>query len=142
MVYGTPRRTVDLQYLNAATYRETHHVVSPFNQASVPAKSKRQFLMHGIVIILSLSRDVYYRVGQIQISSPPPPQGFYAAGDAYTRRYSDMIIDVPRKSKCVDDTILWDATLSKFFWHTFAYIELCASYGIVFNPKLFSFARE
>ena len=40
---GTPRRTVDLQHLNIATYRETHHVASPFDQASViPPHTKRQ----------------------------------------------------------------------------------------------------
>ena len=88
--------------------------------------------MHGIVIILSLSRDATTFITEWgRYRYLPPPQGFHAAGDAYTRRYDDMIIDVPRKSKCVDDTILWDATLSKLFWHTFAYIELCASYGIV-----------
>ena len=42
---GTPRRTVDLQYLNAATYRETHHVPSAFNQAStVPPNTKKTVL--------------------------------------------------------------------------------------------------
>ena len=28
---GSPRRMVDLQKLNAATQRETHHMLSPFN---------------------------------------------------------------------------------------------------------------
>ena len=32
---GTPRSTVDLQHLNAATFHETHHTPSPFNQAFV-----------------------------------------------------------------------------------------------------------
>ena len=31
---GSPHRPVDLQALNAATYRETHHTPSPFNQAA------------------------------------------------------------------------------------------------------------
>ena len=36
---GSPRCTVDLQKLNTATLRETHHMPSPFNQASlVPAE--------------------------------------------------------------------------------------------------------
>ena len=42
---GSPRRTVDLQKLNAATMRETHHTPSPFNQASiVPARTKKTVL--------------------------------------------------------------------------------------------------
>ena len=37
---GTPRRTTDLQPLNAATYRVAHHTPSPFNQAStVPSNT-------------------------------------------------------------------------------------------------------
>ena len=42
---GTPRRTVDLQALNAATYRETHHTPSPFQSAStVPPNTKKTTL--------------------------------------------------------------------------------------------------
>ena len=42
---GSPRRTVDLQALNAATYRETHHTPSPFHQAStVPANTLKTTL--------------------------------------------------------------------------------------------------
>ena len=41
----TSRRTVDLQHLNIATYRETHHVASPFDQASViPPHTKKTIL--------------------------------------------------------------------------------------------------
>ena len=49
---GSPRRTVDLQHLNDATYRETHHAPSPFNQASVvPPNTQKQSLMLGMGII-------------------------------------------------------------------------------------------
>ena len=42
---GSSSRTVDLQKLNAAMVRETHHTPSPFNQVSnVPAQTKKTVL--------------------------------------------------------------------------------------------------
>ena len=34
------------------------------------------------------------------------PQGFIASGDGYSRRFDEIIADIERKSKCVDDTIM------------------------------------
>ena len=35
------------------------------------------------------------------------PKGHYlASGDAYKRRYDEIIIYIPRSTKCVDDTVL------------------------------------
>ena len=42
---GSPRRTVDLQELNKATLRETHHTPSPFNLVStIPARTRKMVL--------------------------------------------------------------------------------------------------
>ena len=42
---GTPRRTVDLQALNKATKRETHHTQTPFHIAStIPPQKKKTIL--------------------------------------------------------------------------------------------------
>ena len=42
---GSPRRTVDLQALNNASVRQTHHTPSPFHQAmSVPHNMKKSVL--------------------------------------------------------------------------------------------------
>ena len=43
------------------------------------------------------------------------PQGFLVAGDAYTHRYDEVIKDIPRKVKCVDDTLLCDSSIEEFF---------------------------
>ena len=32
------------------------------------------------------------------------PQGYYASGDGYTRRY-ELVSDIPNKTKCVDDVL-------------------------------------
>ena len=68
--------------------------------------------------------------------------GFQASGDAYTRRFDDITIDMPRKARIVDDTILWDSNLESAFWHTLDYIQHCASNGIVFNPGKFVFGQD
>ena len=40
-------------------------------------------------------------------------------------------------------TLSYDTmTLLKSFWHTVEYITLCASNGVVFNPKKFHFAQK
>ncbi len=145
---GTPRRTVDLQYLNAATYRETHHVASPFNQAStVPPNTKKTVLdawngYHSLPLD-PISRDATTFITEWgRYRYRRAPQGFHAAGDAYTRRFDDITVDVPRRSKCVDDTILWDNDIEEAFWHVVDYITLCAKNGIVFNPKKFRFSCD
>ena len=30
-------------------------------------------------------------------------QGYLASGGVYTRMYDEIIIDIPRKTKCIDD---------------------------------------
>ena len=145
---GSPRRTVDLQHLNDATYRETHHTPSPFNQASVvPPDTKKTVLdawngYHSLPLSPN-ARDATTFItewGRYRYLSSP--QGFHAAGDGYTRAFDNITVDFRRKAKCIDDSLLWDTTMEKAFWHTIDYITLCNRNGIVFNPKKFCFARD
>ena len=39
---GTPRRTVDLQPLNAASSGQTEYTLSPFNQATTPDNNRKK----------------------------------------------------------------------------------------------------
>ena len=70
------------------------------------------------------------------------PQGFQAAGDAHARAYDDIVVDIPRKAKIVDDTVLWDEDVEQAFSHTVHYIDLCTRNGIVFNPTKFHFVKD
>ena len=45
------------------------------------------------------------------------PRGYIASGDAYTWRYDEVIKDVPRKLKIVDDTLLYDSNIEDLFFH-------------------------
>ena len=70
------------------------------------------------------------------------PQGYLAAGDAYTWRYDEIIKGVPRKIKIVDDTLLYDTSIEESLFHTWDYLALCAQNGIRINESKFQFCRD
>ena len=100
---GKPRRTIDFQHLNSQCSREAHHCQSPFLAAcQVPPDTKKTILdavdgYHAIELdaesqplttfITEWGRYIYLRI----------PQGYLAAGDAYTTRYDEVIKDIPQK---------------------------------------------
>ena len=145
---GRPRRTVDYQYLNSQCKRETHHTSSPLQLAiQIPARTKKTVLdavdgYHSVPLdeasqplttfITEWGRFMYLRM----------PQGYLASGDAYTRRYDDIIKDVPRKVKIVDDALLYDDSIEQAFFHTFDYLCIGAQNGIVFNKPKFQFCQD
>ena len=145
---GRLRRTVDYQRLNSQCLRETHHVESPFRLASqIPANKKKTVLdatdgYHAIPLddkskplttfITEWGRFRYRRL----------PQGFMASGDAYTRRYDDIIKNVPDKIKCVDDVLLWDDDIKSAYFHSYDYLLLCEKNGITINKEKFQFAED
>ena len=63
--------------------------------------------------------------------------GHCSARDAYTKRFDDIIIDVPRKFKCVDDVLLYDDSVEGAFWHTFDFLQLCEKNGVTLHPDKF-----
>ena len=145
---GSPRRTVDLQKLNDATMRETHHTSSPSNQVSmIPAPTRKTVLgawnryhclplssavRNPTTLITEWSRYRYFRASQ----------GFYGSGDGYTSWFDDVTVDINRKTRCIDDSLLWDDSIEFLFWHMVEYISHCAYKGILFNPDKFHFAER
>ena len=145
---GRPRITVDYQRLNRQCLRETHHCEPPFHLASqVPRDTKKTVLdavdsYYSVALdeesqllttfITKWGRYMYLRV----------PQGFLSAGDMFTSRYDDIIKDVPRKVKIVDDTLLYDNNIESAFWSTWEYLTLCANNGVVINLDKFDFCQD
>ena len=145
---GSPRRTVDLQKLNQQCLRETHHCQSPFKLASqIPPETKKSILdatdgFHAIVLdeesrplttfITEWGRYRYKRL----------PQGYSASQDAYTRRYDELIKDIPDKVKCIDDALLYSGDIESSFFAVFDYLTLCARNGITINKKKFVFCQD
>ena len=70
------------------------------------------------------------------------PQGMSSSGDAYTRRYDEIIADVPRKVKIVDDSLLHDNSISGSFYHTFEYLKLCENSNITLKKAKFQFCEK
>jgi len=70
------------------------------------------------------------------------PMGHCSAGDAYTKRFDDAIQDLPRKHKCVDDTLLYDTSVEEAFWHTYDFLEVCAKARVTLKPEKFRFCRR
>lgn len=145
---GKPRRTVDFQALNRYATRETHHTQSPFHQARmVPPKTKKTTFdawngYHSIALDPQ-DRDLTtfitpwgryrYRVC---------PQGYVASGDAYTRRFDEIVSDVENKSKVIDDTIMWSTSVEESFYQAANWLDICGKNGIVLNPTKFAFAKD
>ena len=145
---GTPRRTVDLQHLNAAYVRQTHHTPSPFHQASsVPPNTKKTVCdawngYHSIPIREADRNLTTFITPWGRYRYRTAPQGYLAAGDAYTRRYDEIIADVENKVKVIDDTVIWGSNLEDIFFRTCKFQSRCGENGITLNPKKFQFGRD
>ena len=63
------------------------------------------------------------------------PQGYLASGDAYTLRYDKTIVDVPRKTKFVDDVVLLDEKFADYWWRMIEFLDLMGKNGAVLNPE-------
>ena len=70
------------------------------------------------------------------------PQGFVAAGDGYTRRYNEIVADIPPKTKCIDDVGMWAPTIEDAFFQTCKWMDICGRHGITRNPEKFHFAKD
>lgn len=145
---GKPRRTVDLQSLNKHATRETHHTQSPFHQArSVPnGKIKTVFdAWNGYHSVPLRPEDRHLTTfitpwGRYRYCSAP--QGYIASGDGYSRRYDEIVADIPKKTKCIDDTLLWADNIEESFFQTIEWLDTCGKNGITLNPSKFVFAQE
>ena len=146
---GGIRRTVDYQKLNEQCVRETYHTPRPFDVvSSVPPRTYKTVLdahsgYHQVLLdddSVKLTTFITDLGGRYQ--SLRAPQGFKGSGDAFNRRYDDIIVDVPRKGKVVDDTVIWDSDIVEAFYHTFDFLVLCAKNGVTLKPEKFKFARK
>ncbi|MCG8044423.1 MAG: reverse transcriptase family protein, partial [Candidatus Thiodiazotropha endolucinida] len=145
---GKPRRTVDFQALNVHATRETHHTPSPFLQArSVPAGKKKTVFdawngYHSVPICEEDRHLTTFITPWGRYRYKTAPQGYIASGDGYTRRYDEIVADIPNKTKCVDDALLWSDTLEESFHQAAQWLDVCGRNGIVLNPDKFVFGAD
>jgi hypothetical protein len=146
---GHGRRTVDYQKLNEQCEREAYQTAKPFHVVSkIPPKMYKTVMdahtgYHQVILdedSVKLTTFMTDLGGRYQ--SLRAPQGFKGSGDAFNRRFDDIIVDVPRKGRVVDDTIIWDQNIEQAFYHTFDFLITCAKNGITLKPQKFKFARR
>ena len=70
------------------------------------------------------------------------PQGYIASGDGYTRRYDEIVADIPHKTKCIDDALLWADDLEDSFFQAVHWLDICGRNGITLNPEKFVFGAD
>ena len=142
------RRTIDFQQLNRHATRETHHCQSPFHQArAIPGNTKKTIFdaWNGYHSVALADEDRHYTTfitpwGRYRYRSAP--QGYIASGDAYTARYDALVSTLPRKTKCIDDALLWSSTIEEAFHQATEWLDICARNGITLNPSKFRFAQD
>lgn len=145
---GEPRRTVDFQALNIHAVRETHHTPSPFLQArSVPCGKKKSVLdawngYHSVPIREEDRHLTTFITPWGRYRYRTAPQGYIASGDAYTRRYDAIVSDIPNKTKCVDDSLLWADDLEGNFHQVVEWLDVCGRHRITLNPEKFQFGLD
>ena len=145
---GKPRRTVDFQQLNKHATRETHHTPSPFHQARlVPHGTKKTVLdawngYHSVPLHCDDRHLTTFITPWGRYRYKTAPQGYIASGDGYTRRYDEIVADIPCKTKCVDDVLLWADSLEDCFHQTVQWLDICGRQGITLNPEKFVFGQD
>ena len=147
---GSPRRAIDFRTLNMHCQRETQHVVPPYKQARlVPAGGFRTVTdcRNGYHSCPLAEEDRYlttFLTEDGRFRYRVAPQGFMASGDGYNQRYDNIIANVPRKTKCVDDVIQWDddESIEEHWWRIIDYLILVGTNGIILNPKKFQFCKR
>ena len=143
-----PRRTVDMQSLNASATRETHHTQSPFHQAiSVPAGMKKTVFdawngYHSVALHPDDRHLTTFITPWGRYRYRVAPQGYVASGDGYSRRFDESASDFLDKTKCIDDTLLWATDLEASFHQATKWIDLCGRNGITLNPEKFVFGAD
>jgi len=145
---GSPRRTVDLSPLNCVCLHETHYVQPPFKQAKkVPSDSWKSVTdawndFHSVPIRVDDRHYTTFITPWGRYRYRVAPQGFLASGDAYSRRFNEIIRDIERKTKCVDDTLMWDDDLTEHWWRMIDFLILLGDNGVILNQDKFQFAQR
>ena len=145
---GKPRRTVDLQNLNRHAVRETHHTQPPFHQArAVPPNTYKTVFdawngFHSIPIAEEDRHLTTFITPWGRYRYCVAPQGYISSGDGYSRRFDEIVATVSRKTKCVDDTLLWSDSIEEAFFQAAQWLDICGHNGIVLNPSKFVFAQK
>ena len=145
---GEPRRTVDLQALNRASVRQTHHTRSPFMLASaIPAGTVKSVLdvwnsFHSVPLRMEDRDKTTFITPWGRFRYKVAPQGYLASMDGYTHRFSLITQNIKNKQVIVDDTALWSDTVEENFYLVSELLETGHKAGLIFNSDKFQFGQD
>ena len=145
---GKPRRTVDLQALNATSTRETHRTQRPFLQArSVPHGTKKTVCdawngYHSVPLHPDDRHLTTFITPWGRYRYRSAPQCYVASGDGFTRRFDEIVAHITNKTTCVDDTLLWADITEQAFWQAVQWLETRGRNGVTQNPDKFVFGKD
>ena len=126
----------------------TYRTQSPFHQArSVPAGMKKTVFdawngYHSVALHPDDRHLITFITSWGRYRYRDAPQCYVASGDGYSRRFDEIVSDVPDKTKCIDDTLLWATDLEASFHQATKWLDLCGRSGITLNPEKFIFGAD
>lgn len=145
---GAPRRTVDMQALNAASIRQTHHTQSPFQQATTIPKDTWKSITdawngyHSVAIREEDRHMTTFITPWGRLRYKTAPQGYLASGDAFTHRFDKVTMGFQNVKRVVDDSLVFADNIPDAFAKTAQYLSLIGKNGILQNPDKFVFCRQ
>ena len=145
---STPRIVVDFNKLNQVCMRESYPHQYPLDLvSSVPACSYKTVAdaYHGYfqVVLDEESRALTGFISECGVYRfLRAPQGLISSGDGYSSRYGEILADIERLRRIIDDTLLHDHSIKDAFYHTFRFLSTCSTNNVTLNPKKFKFCRK
>ena len=70
------------------------------------------------------------------------PPGYIASGDGFSRQFDAIVFNVPNKTKCNSNAVLWADSLDKIFHQAVNWLDSCRRNGITLNTDKFVFAAN
>ena len=135
------RFTVYYSVLNRCCSRETHYVEPPFRVVRrIPGNTWKTVTdaSEGYHLVPLRTSDRYLTTfithcGRYRYKRAP--QGFVGSGDGFNRRFDEILVDMVRKERVVDDVLHYDTDLEEHWWRTIDYLILVGKSGVILNPE-------
>ncbi|CAC5391737.1 unnamed protein product [Mytilus coruscus] len=88
------------------------------------AANNKGITILGATILRISDKDDQNRPVENRYRYKTAPQGYIASGDDYTRRFDEIVADIPNKTKCVDD-VLWAGSIVESFFQSAIWLDIC-----------------
>ena len=134
---------IDYTGLNKVSQRQLHNCTTPFEQASrVPCNNLKTVFnawnrYHSVPVREKDQKYLNFHTQWGTYRYKVVPQGWCTSGNIYTRRYDDIIKDIPHCVKQIDNTMLWADNMTEMYKRTVDYLKIVGENGIILNREKF-----